>query len=144
MPSNTTLPARSTIIARLNLVSGDKTRIRVGQLGTSVLVESAGAAIPGISTGRALSDVYDSGELGNPSRGKPSRENADSCRELNKPTIATVSSMLYSDVLKGGEDLKTPRQRYACCVMPATNTSRGGGRNYSGGNCNGNGQPLGR
>jgi hypothetical protein len=57
MHSNTTVPATSTIIARLNLVSGDKTRIRVGQLGSTVPVEKAGPAIPGINTGRALSYV---------------------------------------------------------------------------------------
>jgi hypothetical protein len=121
MPSNTTVPARSTIIAQLNLVSGDTTRIQVGQIGTSAVVESAGPVIAGISTGRALSDVYDSGELGNPRRDHTSRENADRCRELSKHTIATVSSMLHSDVLKGGEDLKAPRRQYACCVMPVGN-----------------------
>jgi hypothetical protein len=31
--------------------------------------------------------------------------------------------MLYSDVLKGDEDLKAPRRQYACCVMPVVNTS---------------------
>jgi hypothetical protein len=96
MPSNTTVPARSTIIARLDLVPGDKTRIPVGQIRTSILVERAGTTIPGISAGRALSDIRDSGEFGNPSRGKPSWGNADSCRELSKRAMATVSSMLHN------------------------------------------------
>lgn len=46
--SNTNVPPKSTVIARLNLVSDDRTRIQVGQIGQSVLLEGLGATIPGI------------------------------------------------------------------------------------------------
>jgi hypothetical protein len=60
--SNTTVPPKSIVIARLNLVSEVRSRIQVGQIVPSVLLEGAGATIPGICAGTALSDVYDIGE----------------------------------------------------------------------------------
>jgi hypothetical protein len=83
--------------------------IWLGALNLRSRTLSDGDVAGGHYQGRALSDVYDSGEIGNPRRGKPSCGNADSCRELSTHAIATASSMLYSDVLKGGEGLKAPR-----------------------------------
>jgi hypothetical protein len=102
MSFNTTVPARSTVVARLNLVSEDRTRIQVGQIGPWVLVEGAGATIPGISAGRALSGVYDSGELGDPKGDlNPRLDNVSGSGEQSKHTVPPPpvrGTVLYSDL----------------------------------------------
>jgi hypothetical protein len=78
MASNVTIPAQTTVIARVNLETGEKVRVETGNMPPTILLESAGMLIPGIYTGRALSQVYDSKEFRSEAK---SKRREDKCEE---------------------------------------------------------------
>jgi hypothetical protein len=98
MSSSITIPARTTVIAKVNLETKGKVRVETGNMPPTILLESTAMLIPGVYMGRALSRVYDNKEFR--SQERPKRRIAERDETQSDLRTRNRECLLYSEVTR--------------------------------------------